>query len=91
MESLGDTLKRKMEQRGLGKVALTTIVLENANRILPPAIRAKTYHDGLLRVETGESSQAYFFKQECETYQELINASLPNPVVTKIVIRINHT
>ncbi len=90
MESLGDALQKRISQRGLSSAISATLILEAARRVLPPNVVPHTFRDKTLNVTLTSASDAYFFKQECENYLELINAALPKPVVESIRVRIKH-
>jgi hypothetical protein len=79
-----------MQTFGLAKALSAQFIIETANRILPEQFRAKTFKNNCLTVAVSSSAEAYFFKQECETHLERINAALEKPVVERIRIQVNH-
>ncbi len=91
METLHDALLKRMGNVGLEKVLSASMLVESANRVLPPEFCAKTFKNDCLTIETATSASAYFFKQDSETYLERINAALSNPVVKQLRLRIKHT
>lgn len=91
MESLHDALMKRMGNYGIEKAVSATLIIEAANRILPPMVRAKTYRGDILTVEAKTSTDAYFFKQDLETYLERINAAIPQAAIKNIRIHTKHT
>lgn len=90
MEPLHEALIKRMERFGLEKAMSATFIIEAANRVLPEHARAKTFSNGALTVELATPAEAYFFKQEIDSYIEQINAALSEPQVEKIRIRTHH-
>lgn len=87
MESMGDAIRRRLEQAGIGRAVSASVIVESANRVLPEPLRAKTIKDGVLLIEAATNHDAFFLKQEREMYLERINAALPEPIVKSIRIR----
>ncbi len=90
MESLSDSLKKRLDKRGLDGVLTAATLLEIAKRVVPNHVIPKSLHSGVMWVEVSSGSEAYFFKQEIEDYIERINAAIGQEVVTSIRIRTTH-
>jgi predicted nucleic acid-binding Zn ribbon protein len=90
MESMGDALRKRLDRAGLGNAMEASVIVESANRVLPQPLRAKTIKDGTLTIEAETGRDAFFLKQEIETYLERINAALPQSIVKSIRIRSKH-
>lgn len=90
MESMGDALKKRLEQAGIGRAVSASVIVESANRVLPEQLRAKTLKDGVLLIEAATNHDAFFLKQESDMYLERINAALPEPLIKSIRIRSNY-
>jgi len=90
MEPIHDAIRRHMDKVGLGKAFSATLILEMANRVLPQGARAVVYKDKTVTIEANSSGQAYFLKQDTETYREQMNAALGKELIEKVRIRIKH-
>jgi predicted nucleic acid-binding Zn ribbon protein len=90
MESMHDALQKRLAQSNLNRSLSAAVIVESANRVLPPELRAKIFKEGMLTIEAATSHDAFFLKQEQETYLERINAALAQNLVTKIRIRTNY-
>ena len=88
MESMHEAMIKRMGKFGLEKALSATIILESANRVLPPSYRGKVFKDGVITIEVPTSRDAYFFKQDLESTIEQINAALGKAEVTAIRIRV---
>jgi hypothetical protein len=90
MDSMHDALIKRMRNFGLDKAITATVIIEAANRILPPEVRAMTFHKGVLTVQAQTGTDAYMLKQELDDSIERINAALAQKPIESIRIRIRH-
>ncbi len=90
MEPIAESLRKRLQARGLDQAISASVLTESANRVLPPACRAKTFKNGILTISVASGEEAYFFKQDKEQYIERINAALYEPVVKDLIFRVTH-
>lgn len=90
MEPLGDSLKKRLQKVGSSGVFSAAAMLEMTKRVLPEGATPKSIRNGILWVEVATGAEAYFFKQESETYCERINAALGQEAVHTLRIRVRH-
>jgi hypothetical protein len=90
MESLTDAIAKRMQTMGTAGPITAAIILDAANRVLPPNCVAKYLKGDVLTVEAASSADAYFIKQDSETYLERLLAALPEAKIRELRIRTNH-
>ncbi len=90
MDSLHDALVNRAKRQGLETTLTAAMIVESANRVLPIICKAKQYKNGVLTLYSKSAADSYACKQDADSYIELVNAALPNPVIKEIVIRIQY-
>lgn len=90
MESLSDSLNRRLSKKGMDGLVTAASLLETAKRVVPESATPKSLRDGLMWIEITTPVEAYFFKQEIENHTDAINAAIGQPIVKEIRIRVLH-
>lgn len=90
MEALGDSLKKRLQKSGATGAFTAAAMLDVAKRVLPKEATPKSIYNGVLWIEVATGADAYFFKQESDTYIERVNAALGKEIIHTLRLRVRH-
>ncbi len=90
MESLTNAIAKRMQTIGAAGPVSAAIILDSANRVLPESCRATYLKGDVLTIEANSSADAYFIKEDTETYLERLKAAIPEAPIRELRIRTNH-